>query len=168
VRRSEATVADAHLVLLVLDAYERWTPADMRVWQKVQSKKIVAVWNKIDLLCAGDGHPQMPVEHPARQVWVSAKTGEGIDSLKQAVFQQGIPEDLADDDLIVTSLRHENCLQRSIESMAAARNALAAGLSEEFAVTDLRHALQALGEITGETVVEDILQRIFSDFCIGK
>jgi tRNA modification GTPase len=68
----------------------------------------------------------------------------------------------------VTNLRHCHCLEGAQEALSKAASGLRVGLSEEFALVDLHAALRALGEITGETTVEDLLGEIFSRFCIGK
>ena len=102
-------------------------------------------------------------------VRISAKTGKGMDAFREAllrVFEQ--ERALEHEDVVVTSERHRDALQRALEALEGAREGIAAGISDEFLAADIRSALSALGEIVGETTPQDLLNHIFSNFCIGK
>ncbi len=102
-------------------------------------------------------------------VRISAKTGKGMDAFREAllrVFEQ--ERALEHEDVVVTSERHRDALQRALEALEGAREGIAAGISDEFLAADIRSALSALGEIVGETTPQDLLNHIFANFCIGK
>jgi tRNA modification GTPase len=102
-------------------------------------------------------------------VEVSALRGSGIDRLRQAIQKHLFGEGTGErDGLLVTNLRHCQCLEEAHRALSRAAVALRDGLSEEFALADLHAGLKKLGEITGETSVEELLGEIFSRFCIGK
>jgi tRNA modification GTPase len=168
IRRSHSELADAHLVLFVLDARHGWTAGDQRIWQQLHGRRVVVAWNKVDLQLKDVHHNDVAALKEYTSCCVSALTGQGIEELRQTLVETGLPEQLADDDLLIASIRHRDCLERTGRAIQAAADALAAGLSEEFAVIDLRTALTSLGEITGETMIEDIIKQIFSQFCVGK
>jgi len=102
-----------------------------------------------------------------------AVDGTGLDELKDAIFASvahRAPGDEAETPSgeLVASLRHKTALSRALEGVVRAREAATNGVEKEFMATDIRWAVDRLGEITGETTTEDILERIFSTFCIGK
>jgi tRNA modification GTPase len=100
---------------------------------------------------------------------ISAKTGEGLDAFRDAIhsaISRSTGECHAD--TVVTTLRHKIALERAFASLRTAEQGLSGGLSPEFIALDLREALGALGEVTGQTVTEEVLDRIFATFCIGK
>ena len=129
----------------------------------------VVAMNKSDL---GDPDPSLVdaiADSGVSPVSVSALTGEGVDEVRKAVVRAiGGNADLAPSGVLVTNARHHELLTRASKGMTAASAALSAGYSEEIALVGLHESLQSLGELTGETVIEDILGRIFATFCVGK
>ena len=102
-------------------------------------------------------------------VAVSALTGDGIEELRQAIVNVVVPEGrLEQDGGFITSLRHEQLLRESGEALAQARTAASLGIPHEMLLLDLYAALRPIDAITGATTADDILNRIFSTFCIGK
>jgi tRNA modification GTPase len=100
---------------------------------------------------------------------VSALTGDGVANLRQAVFKAIAPSDgSAQEAGFVTSLRHEQLLQEAAEALRQGRSAAGLGIPHEMLLLDLYAALRPLDAITGATTADDILNRIFSTFCIGK
>lgn len=100
---------------------------------------------------------------------VSALTGAGIENLRRAIHNTLLQDaSWNQEGIIVTNLRHRDCMARTRAVLKEGTAALTENLSEEFALYHIRRGLQYLGEITGETTVEDILDKIFSTFCIGK
>ena len=101
--------------------------------------------------------------------WVSALSGEGVEGLRAAiaeVLQEGVGREPADG--IVPGERHEDAIRRARASLALAEASWREGRTDELIAGDVRDAVAALGEITGKTVDEAVLERIFSRFCIGK
>jgi tRNA modification GTPase len=163
VRRSLQAMEDADLVLGVIDGSERLHREDVEVLEKLRAKKSILVVNKSDL----PGRAELPGSGlPA--VFVSAKTGEGLETLKERILEMVLGSRLLlGEGLVITNLRHR-------EALAASGKALQAALSAvereplEITAMELREALDRLGEIVGAVSTEDILERVFSEFCIGK
>ena len=99
---------------------------------------------------------------------VSAKTGEGLDELREAIIRPFKPEDVSTAGFLVTDARHHDLLLRTKSEIEQSVTQLTDKMSEEIVLIGLHNALRYLGEITGETTTEDMLTRIFSTFCIGK
>ena len=99
---------------------------------------------------------------------ISAKTGEGLDGLRQAIIQPFAVNDLSNAGFLITDARHHDLLARAHDEISQSIRQLDEKLSEEIVLIGLHNALRYLGEITGETTTEDMLTRIFSTFCIGK
>jgi tRNA modification GTPase len=158
-------VADADLALVVLDGAGTLDDDDRQAMEKASHLPHVIVVNKADL-------PQtleVSSLNGAQRVPVSAKTGQGLEDLRDALraFLLAQKSDLSDD-LILTNARQHEAIGRAAKSMAAACEALAAKVPHEMVLLDLYQALSALDELTGDVVTDDILGRIFSTFCIGK
>ncbi len=165
VRRSLEAIDGADLILAVFDTSIPIKEEDLVVIEKVRDRESIAVLNKSDLPQAVDEGP-FPDGLPI--VRVSAKTGLGMDSLKRAiearVFKGGPPTE----GLVITNLRHKLALDASAEALARASRAIREGMPYEITALELREALDRLGEVAGETTREDVLNMIFSRFCIGK
>ncbi len=164
VRRSLAAVEAADLVLVVLDGSSPVTDEDRRVLEAVTAKQAILIINKTDI------PRRLEALDPSKaQVLLSCRTGEGLDVLRRSisslVMRQAMP---LREHTWTVNRRHRTALERSKESLQKASGSIEAGLSPEFVAVDLRIALDELGIIIGATCTEDILERIFNDFCIGK
>ena len=210
IRRTEDAIAEADVLLLVLDGAEGVTDEDRAVFETYGSRRHLLVMNKMDLpesrsfdagflkspLPLGEGQgegpdplsPQNPLssrerarvrgpgkspsqgkEEAPRLVKVSAKTGQGLDHLTSLIQSVCLREGLeATPSVLVTRLRHKASLEQAHRSIEEAMRSLERKESGECVALDIRAALDALGEITGAVSTEDILDRIFQDFCIGK
>jgi len=164
VRRSLAAIESADIVLVVLDGSETLKYEDRRVLKEVEEKSAIAVINKSDL-----PRKLEVLDRPRMQVSLSCRTGNGLDSLKSAVsdmVKQGTVR--AREHAWAVNQRHKGSLEQTKISLEKSLESINAGLSPEFIAVDLRDALDSLGLIIGATYTEDILERIFNDFCIGK
>lgn len=165
VRRSHVSVERADLILHVLDQSEAFTAEDQRYLDRFAHKARVLVRNKIDL----PARLALPQPRNARQVDVSALTGAGIESLKDAIRETIWSGEIRAEMLeVMINSRHQDALRRSREAAVRGLDALRTGDALEFVALELRIAANALGEVTGRTTTEDLLDRIFSTFCIGK
>jgi tRNA modification GTPase len=118
---------------------------------------------------AGDKSLPLREVTPAQSVWTSALTGEGIPQLKEKILEIAAPaRDLGHEGEFITNLRHQQLLKDSLQALAKARQAAAQKLPHEMLLLDLYEALRLLDQITGATYVEDVLDIIFSTFCVGK
>jgi tRNA modification GTPase len=167
--RSHQAIADSDAILLVVDTSLPKSDEDMDLRSELSENKCIAVMNKTDLdsRWTRDEKEEFAAEWP--WVAVSAKTGAGIELLRSAILEEimGSAES-GHEGMTVTNLRHCRCLENAKKDMEHAIDAFRGGLSEEFGLSDLHRGLKALGEITGETLVEDLLDQIFTKFCIGK
>ncbi len=167
IRRSQQALTTAELILHVLDAAEALTPADERYLTEFAAKKRILVGNKIDLgrklrLPVGAGEQAAVVE-------VSCLTGKGLEELKQAIKQMVWSGEIQADMLqVMINSRHQEALKRARQATVQTVEALQADHSLELVALDLRIAVNAVGEIVGQTTTEDLLDSIFSQFCIGK
>jgi tRNA modification GTPase len=164
VSRALETVAEADLILFVIDGSSFLGHEDRSAWERVRQLPHLVVANKADLTQSQD--PEVAEMGPIR---VSARTGEGLEELRRAIgrFLGETPsEDLAES--ILTTARQHDAVRRAIAHLEAGESALIAGVPHEMVLLDLYQALVSLNELTGETTTEDILGRIFSTFCIGK
>lgn len=175
VRRSRMAMDEAELLLILLDGSARLTEQDRGLLAQHQTKKRLVVVNKMDLPCqvelaevaAVAGSAQS--EPACAMVRISAKTGEGLDALRDRIRTMLLRADFEPGEgAVVTRLRHRVALLKAHEALTGAAGSVQAKLSGEFVAMDLRAAIDALGEITGAVSAEDILDRIFRDFCIGK
>jgi tRNA modification GTPase len=123
-------------------------------------KEIMLVLNKIDLKDDASVKPE---------VRISAKTGQGVEDLLQAMKQRAFTNsNYTEKSIIVTNIRHKECLERAAIYLANAKKAADENLSGEFIASDMRNAVESLSEIIGEVTTNDILNNIFMNFCIGK
>lgn len=177
IRRSEDEIRTSDLVLIVLDTSrpvgkEERELAGRLVRELRGNVPAIVVLNKTDLAGPGNGKPDQSggIPNPRAMVRISALTGAGLDDLKETLFQVALSEGAghAESGLTVTSARHYDALKRARQSLELALGSLKAGAGGEFVSVDLRAALDALGEITGAVTTDDILNEIFTHFCIGK
>jgi tRNA modification GTPase len=166
--RSIQAMAEANAILLVVDASRPRSKHDLILKEKLGELSCIVVMNKSDLPAhwsleeKGEYAGELPV------VDVSAKTGSGIEELRAAILSGILGSSARQEGILITNLRHCHNLEETEKNLERGAATLLKGLSEEFALMDLHAGLQKLGEITGETHVEDLLDQIFSKFCIGK
>jgi len=163
VRRARAARQEADLVMLVLDGSRPIEPAERETLESAGEDArmpTIVVVNKIDLPAVAS------LPGPAA-VWVSARTGRGLETLRKEIRER-VAGTGPIEDPILTDARHAHAVERAREALDRASKAAVEGLSEEWVLEDLRDAMHNLGSITGEFTTEDLYDRIFSTFCIGK
>ncbi|MFC1924110.1 tRNA uridine-5-carboxymethylaminomethyl(34) synthesis GTPase MnmE [Chloroflexota bacterium] len=164
VERSRRAIEQADLVLLVIDISEPIRKADREIIDSIGDKAVMVVANKCDL-------PQKANLEDLRweTVSTSALTGQGLIELEEKMVNLALGGRVfVSDTLLVNNPRHKNALEGARQNLAQALSGIEAGMPDDFITIDLTAALNALGEITGETVQEELLETIFSNFCIGK
>lgn len=168
IERSKEIVSDADLLLAVFDASKDLTEEDVKILSLLEDKKTIILLNKIDLGHKLDKKDERFPEN-AEIIELSIKERIGIEELEESIldlFFQG--EIIPSQEDLVTNIRHREILDRSIESLEEALKALEMGIPVDLLEVDLRNSWTILGEITGETIDDDVLDKIFKDFCIGK
>jgi tRNA modification GTPase len=167
VERTKRAMADADLLLVVIDGSEALQPEDHDLLRLTSQQKRVIALNKSDLPGFHRG-TLTDLNGNSRLVTVSAKEGAGLDDLRHAISEPFSAINETDAGLLITDARHHDLLQRTESELESSRLTLESGASEELVLIGLHNALRYLGEITGETTADDVLSRIFSTFCIGK
>jgi tRNA modification GTPase len=170
VKRAKQRVADSDFVLLMMDGSRSLDADDLEIFEEIKEKKKVVIINKNDLPL------KISLEEVKGRflsdpiVSISALKSEGIDDLKEAIYNSLVHRDIrpSPEHLIVANIRHRTALSQVKEDLLNAVKGLEEGTSLEFIAFDIRSALEALGEVVGETTTEEVLNRIFEQFCIGK
>ena len=168
VRRSRRILGEADLALFLVDAARAANEEDLRAYREVKDRPHLLLFNKCDLPVAETGGG-FRGKGRRGALSVSAKTGEGIDALLREMARELVPEGgaiLAEAPM--TRLRHAAAVTKAVAALERAAQAAAQELSLEFPAADVRGAAQALSELTGEIAPEEVLDAIFSSFCIGK
>jgi tRNA modification GTPase len=171
IRRSRVSLERAELILHVLDASEPLHAEDEKLFGEFANKKRIVIRNKMDL------PHQLEFKSEIRNskseivpvVDLCSKTGAGLDQLKDAikslVWSGSVTAEMAQ---VTINSRHQDALKRASGSLRLALDALRGDASLEFVALDLRQGIAAVGEIVGKTTTEDLLDAVFSQFCIGK
>ncbi|MGH2448122.1 MAG: tRNA uridine-5-carboxymethylaminomethyl(34) synthesis GTPase MnmE [Chloroflexota bacterium] len=173
VDRSRRVMAMADMILLVIDRSRIISAADTLVVDELckltagkPDARVVVALNKADLPAGGDHRPLLKRLRPDRVVESSAVAPGGLGDLRQALEEVALGGERHD--VVAPNVRHQDALRRTWDALGQADSALRSGVPLDLVSLDVRAAAAALGEITGATVDEEILNRIFSEFCIGK
>ncbi len=163
-------LANADVVIILLDGSKPITVEDREVIQKNKSGNILVAINKTDLKPAWEkGEIAVLLSAQVNILNISAKFGTGITELKNILVDSCNSENpINTSGAMITNMRHKMALEKAFENLAVAKNSIITGMSPEFAAFDLRVALDNLDEITGKKINDEILDKIFSNFCIGK
>ncbi|MBF0280857.1 MAG: tRNA uridine-5-carboxymethylaminomethyl(34) synthesis GTPase MnmE [SAR324 cluster bacterium] len=167
-QRSRDAFETADLILLILDSSCPLNEESIGLLQETDPENTVVILNKKDLL-SGQQPSWIGKLEAFTTVAVSAKYEEGLEELKEVLFQKGTEGIMmADEQVLITNVRQQQAAKNAFSALQIAIEGLENELGEEFLAVDLADCLRALGEIVGETTAEDLLNRIFSEFCIGK
>ena len=177
IRKSMEALADADLVLVVLDAAAGAGEVDRELLADVAERAAIVVLNKADLVSREASH-QGPKDHEGQKdkdargelpaVRTSALTGEGIAELREEILRAVRGSAAEDSGAMLTNLRQQEQVHAALASMGAAAFSVRNEIPAEMVLLDLYNALRALDELTGATTADDVLNLIFSTFCIGK
>jgi tRNA modification GTPase len=164
VERSHEAIAQADFVLLVIDSSAPLRSTDKGIISMLSGKSVLIAANKSDL------KKRANLDNiPHEIVYISALTGDGIDQLEGKMVEHVLGGKASScDTLLVSNPRHKACLEQAITHLDQALAAISSQMPDDFVTIDLTSALNTLGEITGDTVNDELLEIIFSNFCIGK
>jgi tRNA modification GTPase len=167
VTRSLHAMENADFIIVMLDGSEPLTGEDLSLLEKIKNKNAIIAVNKADLprrLSPDSLHA------PAKQcIHISAMTGEGLEELKSALLQSNLRNWREErEGVVVSNIRHKIALDNAEAAIKRASEILVDGRPLEIVAIELRDAMESIGEITGAVTTEDILDKIFSNFCIGK
>ena len=166
VKRTRKLIEDADILVYIFDAtlfHKDKSLAEFEdLRRKYSDKKILTVMNKIDLVKDVEKYDSKG------SLKISAKTGFGFDALRQQLVHLVIGDKSNLENTMIAKVRHRDILRRARDYLENAKKSLSGNLSSEFVAFDLRAALDAIGELTGQVTSEEILDDIFANFCIGK
>jgi len=169
VQRAWDKITQADVIIIMLDGSKPLTQDDRMLLDKIRTGNIVVAVNKIDRPPSWQINAIAHLLSNAEKiVKISARFGHGLENLKKTVVDFYKTEDKTDNDAVIINLRHKLALEKTLNSIQTAKGSLERGMSAEFAIFDLREALDHLDEITGKRISDEILDKIFSSFCIGK
>ncbi len=169
IQKSREAFADADVVLLVLDASQSQVDAhELALLRQLADRRALIVANKIDLQSGA----KIPEDFTLPILRTSAITGEGVTALQEKILElvrgNGPGPGVESESGLVTNLRQQQAIVAALEALSAAHMAVASQVPHEMLLLDLYNALRALDALTGQTTIDDILNQIFSTFCIGK
>jgi tRNA modification GTPase len=169
VERSRQVAQAADLVLLAIEAQAGWTKADEQIYQQINSRPLILVINKIDLVETQSISLRQYPDAIQHVVHTAAAQNLGIEGLERTILMAIQQENLQAANLdFAINQRQAAALTRAKVALQQVQQTIAEQLPLDFWTIDLRSAIQALGEITGEELTESVLDQIFSRFCIGK
>ncbi len=169
IQKSREALADADLVMLVIDGNAPLSEEERALAESLAGRRAILVRNKCDL-----AQQEVVFDKETMSVTnlstvpTSALTGEGINELRDALLAMIQAEGMGSESGMLTSLRHHEAVTGALAGLRKARSAAEADIPHEMVLLDLYEALRQLDSLTGETTADDILNRIFSTFCIGK
>jgi tRNA modification GTPase len=169
IEKALGSIQRADLILFVVEAHCDLTAEDHHIFEQVKSKPTIVVINKIDLVSAGNGLSISDHWGTIDSVRTSALYGRGIDRLKEQIVETAFGKKPIDiDEKVIPNLRQKLLLADSLKAAEAIERQLSSGLALELIAIHLQDAVEALGRILGTSVKVDVLDQIFSRFCIGK
>ena len=164
IERTLMTLNQADIVLLVVDSSQTLDDQDLLLFEKISEQNHIYILNKSDL---EQEEKTIAFFSDKEHILISAYTKKNIDILIEKLFEKALLNE-GNDDVLISNIRHRNCLHSALNAVNESIVAVTNGTPVDFAETDIRDSLYHLGKITGETADEDIINEIFSNFCLGK
>ncbi len=168
IERTRHALAQADLALVIFDGSQALDTNDAMLIKEVADKKKLVLLNKSDLPQKLDGADLEKLAEGPALLALSATTGDGMDALKDALYQSALGGRTSGEAVVITRERHRQALALAQEALGRVSQSLQEDRSEDLIAVDLNIALEHLGGILGKTFVDDLLDQIFVDFCIGK
>lgn len=168
VDRAIESMNKADLVMLVLDSSEALNENDIRLMDMVKERRYIVLVNKSDMdtvLKASD----LSSLDSDKIIQISAKNGEGLDLIRDKIREMFFKKEIDfNNQIYITNMRHKASLINAAESLGRVKASIDAGMGEDFYTIDMMAAYESLGEIIGESLEDDLADKIFSEFCMGK
>ncbi|GMQ63854.1 tRNA uridine-5-carboxymethylaminomethyl(34) synthesis GTPase MnmE [Vallitalea maricola] len=169
VNKSEELVEEADLIIMMLDASSDLTEEDRYIFNLIKNKKTIVLLNKIDLPVRITEEFVYKEVKNTRVISTSLKDNKGLDDIEKAIKDMFLIGDINfNDNLYITNIRHKVSLENAIDSLNSVKESIEMGMPEDCWSIDLKNSYDYLGEITGDSVSDDIIHQIFSQFCLGK
>lgn len=169
VKKSKKIAQDADLIIAIFDATKDLSKEDMEILDIIKDKKIIIVLNKIDLPRKIDENNEYLKSITNNIVKISALNNIGIEEIYNKITKMfNLNEINLDNEIVITNLRHKNLIHKAMENVEKAKQSLNENMPSDIVAIFIKDILESLGEITGEEVTENIINEIFSRFCLGK
>lgn len=169
IKKSKEIANDADLVIAIFDSSRDLTKEDIEILNITKNKKSIILLNKSDLNSVLTENDSRFKEITENVIKISALNGEGLEKLYSLISKMFSLEEInVDNDVIITNLRHKNLISRAIENVKKAKDTVEQNMPIDIIAIFVKDILEDLGNITGETVTDDIINEIFAKFCLGK
>lgn len=169
VERTKKNIDEADLIIAMFDASVPFEKEDEEILERIKDKKVLVIVNKTDLPNLLDIEKIKSTIPDGDIIETSLIKGEGVEEIENYIYNMVYSGNVTvSDEPMVTNIRHENLLKSSYKHLLDAKNALEHGVPLDLISIDIRSSLDDIGVITGEFVTDDIVDRIFSNFCVGK
>lgn len=163
VEKSKKVLNDAELILFLIDGSKGVMPEDIEILREIGDKNHIILINKIDLQ-----NEEISIDDE-NIIRISAKTGEGMTELENKIEELFNLKNLdSENELIITNMRHKDLLNKARNGLNTAKETIRMGLPIDMISINIKTAITSLGEILGESISEDVLNKIFEKFCVGK
>lgn len=169
VEKSRKCAEAADIIFMMIDASCPLSDEDMEILDFIKGRKAVILANKTDIDINIDVDALCKYTDAENIIYISVKEGSGIEKLTERFKDMFLGGDVAaKESVLISNARHKNMLEKAMEALDRAIATIESGMPEDFISMDLQDALTALGEITGDSVDDEIIDRIFTRFCLGK
>lgn len=169
IKKSKEIANDADLVIAIFDSSKELTKEDIEILNIIKNKKSIVLLNKADLNSVLNENDERLKKITENVLKISALNGDGLEKLYALISKMFSLEEInVDNDVIITNLRHKNLISKAIENVKKAKNTVEENMPIDIIAIFIKDILEDLGNITGEIVTDDIINEIFSKFCLGK
>lgn len=167
VEKSKKLIESADLILFVVDGSRPLDEEDMKIHEAIKAEKVIGILNKMDIKEDIDLSPLTKI---SKWLEISAIKNQGIDEMEEEIYRHIIDENIEDSSqkITITNVRHKSALEKTKQSIENIFETIESGLPMDLMAVDIKGALDSLSEVTGEISSEDLLDHIFSNFCVGK
>ena len=169
IKKSKEIANDADLVIAIFDSSKELTKEDIEILNIIKNKKSIVLLNKADLNSVLNENDERFKKITENVLKISALNGEGLEKLYALISKMFSLEEInVDNDVIITNLRHKNLISKAIENVKKAKKTVEENMPIDIIAIFIKDILEDLGNITGEIVTDDIINEIFTKFCLGK
>ena len=168
IEKAKKSIQKADFVICILDVSKNLEEEDIFVLKEIKDKAGVILLNKDDLIHQLN-EEEIPYSENKKVMKFSASTGFGIEELESYIHELFLDDKISyDDEIYITNIRQKEALLEAKNSLLQLKNSVECGMPEDFYTIDLTNIYESLGKIIGETIEDDIVDKIFKDFCMGK
>lgn len=169
VDKAKKMIEEAELIILMIDSSDELSKEDINVLELIKNKKAIILLNKIDIEQKVSSQDLNEYARESHIIPISVKNLEGIDKLEESIKEMFFIGKIDfNDNVYITNVRHKNALDNALNHLNEVKKSIENGFPEDFWAIDLKNVYENIGEVTGDSVNEDLIDQIFSQFCLGK